>query len=454
MKTISVIGAGYVGLTTAVVLANSGFKVMMVEKNKEKVDKLKRGESDFFEPGLDLFLHKAISSGRLFFSELSEAIPVSSIAFICVGTPSKKNGELDSTDNLAAITSVLKHAKKGLVIVQKSTVPVGTGSQIMKLIKKTGVFYVANPEFLREGSAIYDTLFCDRIFLGGTDKPAIKKVEEVYRIVDRFAGSISKKNIEEYAFLYIKGKVKQKQFAKKIMFMSLKEAELVKISANSFLAMKISYANFLSCLCEKIGAKSDVVLNALGADERIGRSFLYSGIGFGGSCLPKDLDSLIKVGKDLKVNNDLLKAVKKINDGQILEAVRKIKKHLGDNLRNKKAAVLGLTFKGGTSDLRSSPALGLCKNLLKDGMKITAYNPHLNGELINKLSEKNFTLVTKINDVVSGADVVIVGAEWEEFKLFDYSKIASKLKKKFILDGRNFLNEKKMEKMGFVIEKF
>jgi UDPglucose 6-dehydrogenase len=457
MKTIGIVGTGYVGLTTASVLAGAGYRVYAIDRDQKKISQIKKGKSDFFDPGLDDLVSQTVKSGMLVPVTDFSLIGKCDMVFICTGTPVKKDGSIDMKDNFSAVKNVLKNVKRDTILVQKSTVAINTGVEIKKLINKLGpagvsIAYVSNPEFLREGAAVFDTIFFSRLVVGSDNAKAARAVISVYKKIDAFGKKLKNKNISNYAFLYIDREHAKKMpvLKKRLCQTTIANAELIKFLANSFLAMKISFANYVSRLSELTGGSSDEILDAVARDPRIGRDFLYPGIGYGGSCLGKDIQALISFSEVNGVEQGLFKAVQKINDDQIEFAVLKIRKHLGNQLKYKKAAFLGLSFKAGTSDLRDSPSIKLAAKLIKLGMKISAYDPHVKKEnVIAKI-----TLERKIEKVFSGAEVIVIGSEWDEFKHFDYSKVGALLKRKFILDGRNILNKKALSKIGFVIEGF
>lgn len=444
MQTVSVIGVGYVGLTLAVTLANCGFRVMAVDKDRTKLASLASGKSGFYEPGLDGFLNRALRSGHLSFCDYEEAASLSSLSFICVGTPVKKNGKLDDSENLAAIKSVMKYAKKTLVIVQKSTVGVGTGDRILKLLRrgKNSIDYVASPEFLREGSALFDTLFFDRVVVGGESVSAKKQVVDVYRKICAYSQKIKSKSLEDYAFLYTHSDFSRKlpSFEKRIFSTDMRSAEMIKIVANSFLATKISFANMCANLCEKTGADTKMVLDAVGADRRIGRDFLYPGLGFGGSCLPKDLSAMIELGNDNGCNTEILKGVRKVNSDRPEYILEKLKSCVDGVLLGKIVVLLGVSFKGGTSDTRMSPALHLLRLLEREGAVVRVYDPHV-----------NYDGASCVDEVFIGADLIVVASEWKEFLKLNFGLIARQVKKRLLYDARGIMNKKKLEKCGFIV---
>lgn len=419
---ISVVGTGYVGLVTAVVLAELGHKVWGVDIDKQKIKLLRRGKSPIYEPGLEKLLKKNIKRGRLSFtSSYNKAIPQSKAVFICVGTPPKKDGSYDPKFVFASVKSVAKNLKNYTVLVIKSTVPPSIGPSIRKIIdKNTKVAYdlASVPEFLREGSAIKDAFHPDRIVIG-TDSVRAKKL--LFKIHNKLPG-------------------------KKIVC-SIRSAQLVKYAANAFLATKISFINSLAILADKIGADIDQVVEGFGSDRRIGKSFLRAGLGYGGSCFPKDTHALIVYSDNLGYDFSFLKQVDKINDQQIDYFISKIKDFLGLKLRGKTLAILGLAFKPDTDDMREARSIPLISKLLKLGAKVRVYDP-----IVMKNAKKLFSGVyfaKNSYDCLKGSDALCLVTEWSEFGNLDFLRVKKIMNTPLVVDGRNFLNMRKLKKMGF-----
>lgn len=424
--TISVIGHGYVGLVTAAIFADLGNTVWCVGRNKEKISRLRKGIVPFFEPGLAEVVVRNLKAGRLKFTcNYSQAIPSAKIVFICVGTPSKDNGEADLSQVFSAASSIAKHLTNYTVVVTKSTVPVGTNEKIKNLIiqqkgKKAEFDLASCPEFLREGTAISDTLHPDRIVIGTDSQKAKKILLELH-----------------------------KPISGERVFLRIKEAEIIKYVANALLATKVSFANMTAFLCEKINADVEKVLDGVGLDKRLGRVFLYPGVGFGGSCLPKDVKALIKTGESLGEKMALLKAVDNINKEAVARFVQKVVAGLGGKLKGKTIGVLGLSFKPNTDDLREAPSLKIL-SLFKSKepkLKIKAYDP----QAVNKAKHfiKDVVYCKNPYETAKDADVLLIITEWNEFRQLDLKKIKNMMRTPLIVDGRNIYDPAKAKKIGF-----
>jgi len=420
------IGTGYVGLVSGACFADLGNSVWCVDKNKEKIDLLNSNQIPFFEPGLEELVSKNFFSGRLkFTTNLKLAVRNSDIIFICVGTPtSKKNHSADLQHVFKAATEVSKYINKFKIIVTKSTVPVTTGDKIEKLIskKKRKVLFevVSNPEFLREGEAIRDFRFPDRIVVGSNNKKITKKLESLY-------DPLIKKGAEFFST-------------------NRRGAELIKYASNAFLATKISYINELANLCEKTGVSIEDVSLGIGLDKRIGSRFLRAGPAFGGSCFPKDTKAVTVTGDLFKTDLSIIKSVIKSNEKRRTLLIERVKKILLNKIKNKKIAFLGVTFKPNTDDMRQSSSLSMIPFLLKRGAKITYYDPSGEKKEFSKL--KNILFCNNVNDACKNVDLVIIHTEWEEFKALDFKKLYKKKKFK-IYDMRNLYSVELMKKKGF-----
>jgi UDPglucose 6-dehydrogenase len=426
---LTVVGAGYVGLTTAVCFAHLGNEVMVVEKLPEKVQALKEGKVPFYEPGLEEMLKENLSLGRLFFTTgLKEGLDFSDVIFICVGTPQRPDGsaDLSQVEEVARETAKLMEGYK--LLVEKSTVPVNTH----KLIKRTVERYLkmrgkilefdvaSNPEFLREGSAVRDFLEPDRIVIGVESERARRIMEELY-----------------------------KDFKCPIIFTDPATSELIKHASNSFLAMKISYINMVADLCEKVGADVRLVAEGMGYDKRIGREFLRAGIGWGGSCFPKDIKAFIKMAKDHGVDFSLLEEVDKINQRRAVQFVEKVKSVLW-SLKDKTLAVWGLSFKPNTDDIREAPSLRLVPMLLKEGARLKLYDPKAM-ENFKKLYPpgKDLDYAPDMYSAVEGASALLIFTEWEEFQKADLRRVKELMELPIIIDGRNIYDPDVVRGLGF-----
>jgi UDPglucose 6-dehydrogenase len=420
---VAIVGAGYVGLVSGACFAELGNNVICVDNDDKKVSSLKRLKIPIYEPGLEELIKKNVRLGKLSFTtNVAQAVRSSTVVFIAVGTPPKENGEADLTGIENVARSIARAMNSYRLIVEKSTVPVETGQWVKHTIeinKKKGIpFDVAsNPEFLREGSAIGDFFNPDRIVIGVESKKAESVLRELYSGIDA-----------------------------KILVTDIKSAELIKHASNSFLALKISFINAVSKICEMAGADVERVAEGMGLDRRIGRSFLNAGIGFGGFCLPKDLDAFINISKKLGYSFELLEAVKKVNDLQKEDFIRKIESNLW-NIKDKTIAVLGLAFKPDTDDMRFAPSIDIINTLQKHGAKIRVFDPKAMGR-----ARKIFKGVTFCRDVYEAArssDCLIVITEWSEFKQIDFKKLKKLLKHPLIVDGRNIYDPQKLKRLGF-----
>ena len=423
---ICMIGTGYVGLVSGACFADLGNFVCCVDKNKEKIDLLNNNQIPFFEPGLRELVSKNFSSNRLkFTTNLKLAVRDSDIIFICVDTPtSKKSRSADLRYVFKVATEISKYINKFKVIVTKSTVPIFTGDKIEKLIskkKRKSLFeVVSNPEFLREGEAIRDFRFPDRIVVGSNNKKVTKKIESLY-------DPIIKKGAKFFST-------------------NRRGAELIKYASNAFLATKISYVNELANLCEKTGVSIEDVSLGIGLDKRIGSRFLRAGPAFGGSCFPKDTKAVTVTGDLFKTDLSIIKAVIKSNEKRRTLLTDRVKKILSNKIKNKKIAFLGVTFKPNTDDMRQSSSLVMIPFLLKRGAKINYYDPSGEKKEFSKL--KNLSFCNNVNSACEKVDLVIIHTDWEEFKALDFKRLYKKKKFK-IYDMRNLYSVESMKKKGF-----
>jgi len=423
---ICIIGTGYVGLVSGACFADLGNSVWCVDNNKEKIDLLNSNQIPFFEPGLEELVSKNFSSSRLkFTTNLKLAVRNSDIIFICVGTPTlKKSRSADLRQVFKVATEVSKYINRFKIIVTKSTVPVTTGDKIEKLIlnkKRKKLFeVVSNPEFLREGEAVRDFRFPDRIIVGSNNKKVIKTLQSLY-------DPLIKKGAEFFST-------------------NRRGAELIKYASNAFLATKISYINELANLCEKTGINIEDVSLGIGLDKRIGSRFLRAGPAFGGSCFPKDTKAITVTGDLFKTDLSIIKSVIKSNEKRRILLSKRVKKILSNKIKNKKIAFLGVTFKPNTDDMRQSSSLVMIPFLLKKGAKINYYDPSGEKKEFSKL--KNLSFCNTVNDACKNVDLVIIHTEWEEFKALDFKKLYRKKKFK-IYDMRNLYSVELMKKKGF-----
>ena len=423
---ICMIGAGYVGLVSGACFADLGNNVWCVDKNKEKIDMLNNNQIPIFEPGLDELINKNYVSGRLKFTTNFElAVKKSDVIFICVGTPtSQKNKGADLQYVYKAAAELSKYINKFKIIVTKSTVPVCTGDKIEKIIlkkKRKKMFeVVSNPEFLREGEAIRDFRFPDRIVVGSNNEKITKKFKNLYE-------PLIKKGANFFST-------------------SRRGAELIKYASNAFLATKISYINEIANLCEKTGVNVEHVSIGMGLDERIGSRFLRAGPAYGGSCFPKDTKAITITGDSFKSDLSIIKSVIKSNEKRRLILTERIKKILSNKIRNKRIAFLGVTFKPNTDDMRQSSTLTMLPYLEKRGAIVTYYDPTGFKKEFSKL--KNVKCCDSIEETCDRVDLVIIHTEWEEFKALDFKKLSKKKKFK-IYDMRNLYSHNLMKRKGF-----
>ncbi len=415
-KTIAVLGAGYVGLTTAALLAHAEYKVYVVEPNAERLNAIKSGRSFFFEDGIDAIIKKAVDTGTLIPTDSYEqSVPDADIVFSCVGTPDNPDGSSNLSYVFGAAEQSAQLMKSGTIYVQKSTVPVGTGKKVMELLNP-GVHYVSNPEFLREGTAVYDTLYFDRVVAGGDDSESVESVLDIYRQLESHRDTIA-----ELAGI--------PTGSRKGLYISTKlnSAELIKVTANAFLALKISFANSIAILSDHVDADVVEVMDAVGADERIGRAFLNAGRGYGGGCFPKDVSGLISSSIENGVDMDVMQAAQSINASMPGYIVEKIRDSIG-SLAGKKVAVLGLAFKAGTSDTRKSPGIKIANILDEFGAEVSAYDPQANKEAKDDLND-GIVLYDSLDPIEDHA-AIIIATEWPEFRSFGAQDFES-----MIIDG-------------------
>jgi UDPglucose 6-dehydrogenase len=423
---IAVVGTGYVGLVTGTCLAETGNNVICVDINAEKVKKMQDGIVPIYEPHLDVLFHRNIKAGRLSFTtNLKEAIDKSQIIFLALPTPPGEDGSADLSHILDAANELGKIIKEYKVVINKSTVPVGTAEKVRKAILENCMIefdVVSNPEFLREGFAVDDFLKPDRVVIGISSDKAKKVMEELYKPYIRSGNPI--------------------------IFMDEKSSELTKYAANAFLATKITFMNEIANLCEKLGADVDKVRAGIGSDDRIGKRFLFPGIGYGGSCFPKDVQALAKSSDDADYDFKILDAVMSVNEKQKTALLPKIKSHFKNNLKGKKIAVWGLAFKPDTDDIREAPALYNINALLKEGAFVSAFDPEAMNNVKNILEDK-IIFATDHYDALQDADALLICTEWSLFRTPDFEKMKKLMKAKLIFDGRNLYDLSQMNELGF-----
>lgn len=423
---IAVVGTGYVGLVTGTCFAETGNTVICVDNNLEKVASLRNGVIPIFEPGLDVLFDRNIAQGRLKFThDLKEGIQDAAIIFLALPTPPGEDGSADLSYILGVARDLGPLLHQYTVIIDKSTVPVGTAELVTQRVAEGAKFefdVVSNPEFLREGVAVEDFMKPDRVVIGTRSEKAKKILERLYSPLVRQGNPV--------------------------MFMDERSAELTKYAANAFLATKITFMNEIANLCERVGANVDEVRRGIGSDSRIGKRFLFAGIGYGGSCFPKDVQALAKTSSDNDYDFRILKSVMQVNQNQKTKLIPAIKAHFNGDLKGKHIAIWGLAFKPYTDDIREAPALENIKTLLAEGVTIKAYDPEAQ-ENVKKILGDQISFGTDLYDTITGADALLVVTEWPEFRTPEFDKISSLLKNKVIFDGRNVFEPDQMQELGF-----
>ncbi len=421
---LTIIGTGYVGLVTGTCFAEVGHQVICVDNNEDKVKMLKAGHMPIYEPGLEELVKKNVSAGRLSFtSSTKEGVEKSDVIFIAVPTPPQPDGSVDLSFMEGVSREIAQSMTSYKIVVDKSTVPVNTGKKVAETIKryckaKVDVDVVSNPEFLREGFAVDDFMKPDRVVIGVQSQRPVQAMKEIYG-----------------------------PYNAPIIVTDINSAELIKHAANSFLALKISYINAVSVICEASGANVMEVANGMGMDKRIGRQFLDASLGFGGSCFPKDLSAFIHISEQLGYNFGLLKEVQRINAEQMDRFVKKILETMWV-LKNKKLGVLGLAFKQNTDDVRMSPAIDLCLRLQKEGAILRVHDPKAMEKAKSVL--QNVTYVDDMNAVADGCDALVVATEWPVFKKLDIERARKSMTHPIMFDGRNMFDVHEMERLGFI----
>ena len=425
---ISIIGTGYVGLVTGTCFAETGNDVTCVDINEAKVKEMQAGKIPIYEPGLDTLFERNIKDGRLkFTTSLKEGIKNAEVIFLALPTPPSEDGSADLSYVLGVADELGKIIDNYVVVIDKSTVPVGTAEKVNKQISvnATCEFDVAsNPEFLREGFAVSDFMKPDRVVIGASSERAKQTLSQLYAPFVRQGNPI--------------------------LFMDERSAEMTKYAANSFLATKISFMNEIANLCEELGADVDSVRKGIGTDDRIGNRFLFAGIGYGGSCFPKDVLALQKTAIEHNYNFKILEAVTEVNKAQKQRLVSKMMTYYKDDVKDKTFALWGLAFKPDTDDIREAPALEIIKSLTEAGAKIVAYDPEAIDNMKNLLgSNDSISYSDSVYAVMESADALIIATEWSEFRTPDFDRIKEQMKKPVIFDGRNLYNLEEMQKQGF-----
>ncbi|MEI8278285.1 MAG: UDP-glucose/GDP-mannose dehydrogenase family protein [Bacteroidota bacterium] len=427
---IAIIGTGYVGLVTGTCFAETGNNVLCIDINEDKIKQLKAGKSPIYEPGLDVLLERNIKEKRLHFTtSIEEGIKDAQIIFLALPTPPGKDGAADLQfvlDVAKKLSTIITSYK---VIVNKSTVPVGTAEKVSMVLEQNldHKFFdvVSNPEFLREGVAVEDFLKPDRVVIGTSSDRAKKLMDELYQPFVRQGNPI--------------------------YFMDERSAEMTKYAANAYLAMRISFMNEMANLCEKAGANVDWIRIGIGSDSRIGKRFLFPGVGYGGSCFPKDVQALAQTAREWDYDFQLVQTVMKVNDKQKTILGKKIKECFGNDLKDRKFAIWGLAFKPETDDIREAPALELINELLAAGAQVTAFDPEAMPN-VERIFGNKITFATDQYSAVDGADALIIVTEWSEFRNPSFDRISSSLKNPAIFDGRNVYTLEKMAELGFYYE--
>ncbi len=423
---ISIIGTGYVGLVQAACFADTGNNVICMDVDEKKINGLKRGLIPIYEPGLEEMVRRNTQDGRMeFTTNLRHAVEKSKVIFLCLPTPQSEDGSADLTHVLAVTEHIAELINEDKIIVSKSTVPVGTVDKIKHAIRKKSKYeveVVSNPEFLKEGTAIQDSLKPDRIVIGSRNKKAIAVLSELYAPFIRTGNPI--------------------------LVMDERSAEMTKYAANAFLATKISFMNELANLCEKVGADIDWVRKGIGSDPRIGQQFLFAGIGYGGSCFPKDVKALVRTSKEYEFELKILRSVDEVNERQKRTLFRKLSKYYNGQLKERIITIWGLAFKPQTDDMREAPSIEVINSLLEAGARIKAHDPIAlaraksiyNGRV--EFYDNNY-------EALKGAEALLIITEWNEFRKPDFARMKSVMKKPLIFDGRNIYDPKEMRDSGF-----
>jgi UDPglucose 6-dehydrogenase len=424
---ISVVGTGYVGLVAGTCFAESGNDVICVDIDERKVRMLKKGECPIYEPGLPELLKKNIAEKRLTFTtDLEDSVRKTEIIFLALPTPQSEDGSADLQHVLAVAKKIGKAINGYKVIVNKSTVPVGTADKVRAIVAaetKHSFGIVSNPEFLKEGAAVNDFLKPDRVVIGSESGKALEIMQDLYSPFVRTGNPL--------------------------IVMDVRSAELTKYAANSFLATKVSFMNEIANLCERVGADIDLVRKGMGSDARIGQQFLFAGLGYGGSCFPKDVAALLNTSRNHGLELQIVNSVEEVNRRQKQIIVEKLKKHFGASLKGKTVALWGLSFKPNTDDVREAPALTIIEGLLKEGVHVHAYDPAAMGETKKKIGD-SVKFFDGNYEALKGAHALVVVTEWNEFRRPDFDRMKKLMKESVIFDGRNIYSPHVMAEKGFV----
>ena len=424
---LTIIGTGYVGLVAGACFAESGNNVICMDKDENKIGKLKSGVIPIYEPGLDLLVKRNQSNGRLTFTtDMQAAVQKSDVIFIAVGTPPGEDGSADLSYVLAVAKSIGEHMNAHKIVVNKSTVPVGTADKVADAVRKhTDLPFnvVSNPEFLKEGAAIDDFMYPDRVIIGTSSNEVAEVMKELYSPFVRTGNPI--------------------------IIMDERSAEVTKYAANSILATKISFMNEIANLCDCIGADVEMVRKGIGSDKRIGYSFIFPGVGYGGSCFPKDVKAIIRTAKDYNFDMKLLQAVEDVNQAQKSVLIPKIKDHFGGDINGKKFAIWGLSFKPKTDDMREAPSIEIMKALHSAGATIAAHDPVAMEEAKHMGVTEYATLCDDNFDTLHEADGLVLVTEWLNYREPDFKQMKSMMRTPVIFDGRNVYNPQKMREIGF-----
>ena len=423
---ISIIGTGYVGLVQGACFADTGNSVLCMDVDEKKINALKRGIIPIYEPGLEEMVIRNAQNMRLEFTHrLDHAVERSEIIFLCLPTPQSEDGSADLSRVISVVEQITEHINSNKIIVSKSTAPVGTVDRLRQIVKKVTrytVDIVSNPEFLKEGTAVQDSLKPDRIVVGTRNKKVNEKLVELYAPFVRTGNPI--------------------------LFMDERSAELTKYASNAFLATKITFMNELANLCEQVGADINFVRKGMGSDPRIGPQFLFAGVGFGGSCFPKDIKALIKTSQEHEYELKILKAVDEVNTRQKKILYRKVYKYYNEQLDGKTITLWGLAFKPQTDDIREAPSLEIISSLLSANAKVRVHDPVAMTRGKSLLGDK-VDFFENSYDALKGADALLIITEWNEFRKPDYQKMKALMKKPIIFDGRNIYDPKEMKEAGF-----
>ena len=423
---LSVVGTGYVGLVQGACFADTGNNVICMDIDEKKINNLKKGIIPIYEPGLEELVRKNAQEGRLeFTTSLKTAVRKSDIIFLCLPTPPSEDGSADLSHVLGVAKEIATLANGEKILVSKSTVPVGTVDKIKNLVKKNSKYaleVVSNPEFLKEGTALQDSLKPDRVVIGTRNKKVAAVLQELY---DPFVRT-----------------------GNPILVMDERSSEVTKYAANAFLATKISFMNELANLCEEVGADIDAIRRGIGSDPRIGKQFLFPGVGYGGSCFPKDVKALVRTAEEYGKALTILKSVDDVNENQKGVLLKKLNKHFKNQLKGKQIALWGLSFKPQTDDIREAPSLVIIRELLNAGATVRAHDPIANS-MVKPLFGGKVEFFESAYDALRDADALLVVTEWNEFRNPDFSKMIKLMNKPVILDGRNIYDPKEMKEKGF-----